>query len=82
MPEIHAKECPKTSAGAPTCSTRVEQARYEAIGSAPPCRAWKQNLRRRRLEEQCRIKGYARNQHAARKGNLAEVHAPDGARRR
>ena len=66
---IHAKECPKTPLARDVFNA-VEQARYEAIGSRRMSGV-KQNLRAA-LEEQCRIKGYARI-NTREEGNLAEV---------
>ncbi|WP_119299543.1 cobaltochelatase subunit CobT [Dongia deserti] len=66
---VHAKECPKTPLARDVFNA-VEQARYEAIGSRKMAGV-KQNLRAA-LEEQCRIKGYARV-NTREEGNLAEV---------
>jgi cobaltochelatase CobT len=66
---VHAKECPKTPLARDVFNA-VEQARYEAIGSRRMSGV-KQNLRAA-LEEQCRVKGYARI-NTREEGNLAEV---------
>jgi cobaltochelatase CobT len=66
---VHAKECPKTPLAREVFNA-VEQARYEAIGSRKMAGV-KQNLRAA-LEEQCRVKGYARI-NTREEGNLAEV---------
>ncbi|MBA4095707.1 MAG: cobaltochelatase subunit CobT [Rhodospirillum sp.] len=66
---VHAKECPKTPLARDVFNA-VEQARYEAIGSRKMTGV-KQNLRAA-LEEQCRVKGYARI-NTREEGNLAEV---------
>src|SRR5262245_29831314 len=54
---VHARECPKNPLARDVFNA-VEQARCEAIGSRRMAGV-KQNLRAA-LEEQCRIKGYAR----------------------
>jgi cobaltochelatase CobT len=66
---VHAKECPKTPLARDVFNA-VEQARYEALG-ARKMTGVKQNLRAA-LEEQCRVKGYARI-NTREEGNLAEV---------
>ncbi|MGH6891909.1 MAG: cobaltochelatase subunit CobT [Dongiaceae bacterium] len=66
---VHAKECPKTPLARDVFNA-VEQARCEAIGSRRMSGV-KQNLRAA-LEEQCRVKGYARI-NTREDGNLAEV---------
>jgi cobaltochelatase CobT len=66
---VHAKECPKSPLARDVFNA-VEQARYEAIGSRKMTGV-KQNLRAA-LEEQCRVKGYARI-NTREEGNLAEV---------
>jgi cobaltochelatase CobT len=66
---VHAKECPKSPLARDVFNA-VEQARYEAIGSRRMSGV-KQNLRAA-LEEQCRVKGYARINTRV-EGNLAEV---------
>ena len=66
---VHAKECPKSPLARDVFNA-VEQARYEAIGSRKMAGV-KQNLRAA-LEEQCRVKGYARI-NTREEGTLAEV---------
>jgi cobaltochelatase CobT len=66
---VHARECPKSPLARDVFNA-VEQARYEAIGSRRMAGV-KQNLRAA-LEEQCRIKGYARV-NTREEANLAEV---------
>jgi cobaltochelatase CobT len=66
---VHARECPKTPLAREVFNA-IEQARYEAIGSRKMAGV-KQNLRAA-LEEQCRVKGYARI-NTREEGNLAEV---------
>ena len=66
---VHARECPKSPLARDVFNA-VEQARYEAIG-ARKMAGVKQNLRAA-LEEQCRVKGYARI-NTREEGNLAEV---------
>ena len=66
---VHAKECPKSPLARDVFNA-VEQARYEAIGSRKMAGV-KQNLRAA-LDEQCRVKGYARI-NTREEGNLAEV---------
>ena len=66
---VHAKECPKSPLARDVFNA-VEQARYEAIGSRKMAGV-KQNLRAA-LDEQCRVKGYARI-NTREEGTLAEV---------
>jgi cobaltochelatase CobT len=66
---VHARESPKNPLARDVFNA-VEQARCEAIGSRRMAGV-KQNLRAA-LEEQCRIKGYARV-NTREEGNLAEV---------